>query len=279
MSNRSDWLTITMGSAPLIISLPHTGSHIPDEYAVNLQSRWLALTDTDWWIDRLYNFAQKCDATVVHTAISRTVIDVNRDPDDVSFYPGQITTSLCPLETFDGEPLYRPGQTPSGTDINYRKAQYYAPYHQAITDQIERLQKQHQQIVLYDCHSIRSLIPRLFTGLLPELNIGTNNGKSCSDKLAQSMTALCQASSFTTVLNGRFKGGYITRHFGKPQQGVHAIQIELACRSYMREPTEPVNAGNYPPQYDVEKASLMQSHLRVLLENCLSFAHKNIGYV
>lgn len=230
------------------------------------------LKDTDWWIDRLYDFARDYDATVVHTAISRTVIDVNRDPDGVSLYPGQVTTGLCPIETFDGEPLYQPDQTPSAIDISRRKSQYYIPYHQAINDQIKRLQQQHQHIVLYDCHSIRSLIPRLFTGLLPDFNIGTNNGKSCSDKLAQNITALCQATSFSMVLNGRFKGGYITRHYGNPEQGVHAIQMELACRSYMHEPSGNVTALNYPPDYDQKKADLMQNNLRVLLESCVSFA-------
>jgi len=266
------FLTITRGEAPLLVSLPHTGTEIPEEYVAGLVSPWLARKDCDWWVERLYDFAAGLGATVIHTSISRTVIDVNRDPSGASLYPGQATTELVPTTTFDGEPLYAPGREPDSDSISRRKALFFEPYHRALADEIARLRALHPHIVVYDCHSIRSVIPRLFEGTLPEFNIGTNGGVTCDPALESAVAELCRASGRSTVVNGRFRGGFITRHNGRPADGGHAIQMELACRGYMREPVGPVDEASWPVAYDEAHAAPMRATLTRILEACIGFA-------
>jgi formiminoglutamase len=272
MSEHPDWLTVIRGGAPLVVSLPHTGTEIPTEYERGLLSPWLARKDADWWIERLYDFAARLGATVIRTRISRTVIDVNRDPSGVSLYPGQATTELCPTTTFDGEPLYAPGTEPTADDDGERRARFFDPYHATLRAEIERLRAQHDHVVIYDCHSIRSVIPRLFDGTLPHFNIGTNGGTTCAPALSDAIEKICLGSGFSHVVNGRFKGGYITRSLGNPQAGVHAIQMELACRGYMREPLGPVAEGDWPGAYDEDHAAPMRAALTLILQTCLTFA-------
>lgn len=266
------WLTVREGTVPLLVSLPHTGTLIPADIEQTLVSPWLSRKDADWWIDRLYDFANDLGATVVHTAISRTVIDVNRDPSGVSLYPGQATTELCPTTTFDGEPLYKE-TAPDAQEITRRRELYFDPYHAALAAQIERLRKLHGRIVVYDCHSIRSVVPRLFDGDLPEMNIGTNSGASCDPALTEAIVAQAHASSFSHVVNGRFKGGFITRNAGRPHTGVHAVQMELACRSYMHERRGPVREDEWPSDYDEKKAARMREALIEILKTCIRFAN------
>ncbi len=269
---RPSWLTIRRGAAPLLLSIPHSGLYIPEEIGRTLASDWIGRCDTDWYVEQLYDFAGELDATVVRTALSRTVIDVNRDPSGRSLYPGQATTELCPTTTFDGEPLYRSGGAPTGAEIARRTRECFDPYHAALAREIERLRGSHARIVLYDCHSIRSRIPRLFSGDLPHLNLGTHSGASCAPELAQAVAAACAASEFTSIVNGRFKGGYITRHYGRPENGVHALQMELACRAYLRELPGPVHPSDWPPPYDPDYAHPLRAVLRRVLEACLAFA-------
>jgi N-formylglutamate deformylase len=245
------WLTVARRDAPLVLSMPHTGLEIPPQYSRHLRSPWLARKDTDWWIDELYDFGASLGATIVRTAISRTVIDVNRDPSGRSLYPGQATTELCPTTTFDGEPLYEDGLEPGAGEIATRRASFFDPYHAAIAQELARLRETHATVVLYDCHSIRARIPRLFGGKLPDFNIGTYEGKSCSQQLTSAIETVCDSTEYSRVTDGRFKGGYTIRHHGQPAQGVHAVQMELAC------------SGGCPP---VEPA------LRRILEACLTFA-------
>ena len=268
----SECLTVRRGSAPLVLSIPHAGFDIPAEIETRLVSPWLARKDTDWWLDQLYEFAATLDATIIRTAISRTVIDVNRDPSGASLYPGQTTTALCPTETFDGEPLYRGAAVPSAQEIERRRTMWFDPYHQAISAELKRLRGMHAQVVLYDCHSIRSSIPRLFDGVLPHFNIGTNGGASCAPELTAAVEAACDATSFSRITNGRFRGGFITRHHGKPQAGVHAIQMELACRSYLLEPIGHVDETNWPPLFDKAHAASMTAALWQILQACIHFA-------
>ena len=272
MSETSAWLTVEQRDVPLILSLPHTGIDVPARYREGLVSLDLARKDADWWIDRLYIFARDLGATFVHTGISRTVIDVNRDPSGASLYPGQATTELCPTTTFDGEPLYRPGRTPDAAAIAERRRAYFEPYHAALAREILRLRERHPRVVLYDCHSIRSVIPRLFEGTLPNFNIGTNAGASCAPQLTAAVEAACRNDRFTTVVNGRFKGGWITRSFGAPGKGVHAVQMELACRGYMHERPEPVSERDWPTPWDETFASPIRNNLRGVLDACLAFA-------
>lgn len=260
MTSPTDWLTVHRGTAPLIVSLPHTGTIIPAELEPAFVSRALALRDTDWWIDQLYDFAAGLGATVIRTGISRSVIDVNRDPSGASLYPGQNTTGLCPTTSFDGRPLYRPGQEPNAAEIDRRRETYFAPYHAALKAEIVRLRTAHPHIVLYDCHSIRSRVPRLFEGELPNFNIGTNGGPTADAAVATLVEQLCDVPGFSRVTNGRFRGGWITRDNGDPAHGVHAIQMELACRGYMDETED-----DLPAPYSETKAAPMRAILQPTL--------------
>ncbi|HQY87554.1 MAG TPA: N-formylglutamate deformylase [Tepidisphaeraceae bacterium] len=250
--------------------MPHTGTDLVD-LEPRLVSPWLARKDADWWIDQLYSFAHDLNATIIHTSISRTMVDVNRDPSGATLYPGQNTTELCPTTTFDGEPLYVPGKFPDHAEIAERRKKYFDPYHDALQVEIERLRAIHPKIVLYDCHSIRSVIPRLFEGELPNFNFGTNDGKSCDASLSREIESIITSTNFSSVVNGRFKGGYITRHYAKPEDGVHAVQMELACRGYLREPVGAVNESNWPTPYDKRFAEPMRAILMRVLDECIRF--------
>ena len=268
----SDWLEIKRGQAPLLVSIPHTGIDIPEAFQSGLVSLWRARKDCDWWIETLYDFVRELDATIVRTRISRTVIDVNRDPAGVSLYPGQFTTGLCPATTFDNEPLYQDGAAPDATEIARRRALYFDPYHAALKAEIARLRALHPSIALYDCHSIRSIIPALFEGTLPHFNIGTNEGRSCASALTDKIAALCAGSGLSSVVNGRFKGGFITREYGNPDAGVHAVQMELGCRAYIDEPLGPVDESNWPTPYDAAYAAPVRAVLIDILKSCRDFA-------
>lgn len=273
----AEWLECHRGAAPLVISLPHTGTEIPASLADRLDSPWLARKDTDWHIERLYDFAAGFGATVLRTRLSRTVIDVNRDPTGASLYPGMATTDLCPTTTFDGEPLYRPGREPSPDEVASRRSEWFVPYHAALTEETSRLRGIYRNIVVYDAHSIRSFVPRLFAGELQYFNIGTNDGHSCDAGLTAKVEAAIKPSNFTQVTNGRFRGGYITRHHGRPEGGVHAIQMELAMRGYLDEPRVGLDEVNWPPAYDAALASHARNVLTRVLEACLAFAQDAPG--
>jgi formiminoglutamase len=258
------WLHIHRAQSPLIVSVPHAGLDIPDDLAAAFVSLDRARADADFHVDRLYAFARDLGATFICTSISRSVIDVNRDPSGVSLYPGMATTELCPTARFNDEPLYRDGRAPEASEIARRRTLYFDPYHAAIAAEIARLGTLHRRIVLYDAHSIVSRAPRLFEGELPQFNIGTFGGRSCAQSLTQRVAAACTDES--CVINGRFKGGWITRRYGAPQTGVHAIQMELAMRGYLDE------GGPWPPVWDEMRARPMQAVLRRVLGECLAFA-------
>ena len=256
-----NWLRVQRGAAPLVIAFPHGGNHLAglDEQFV---SPWHALIDTDWWIADLYAFAADLGATLVATDISRSVIDMNRDPSGASLYPGQATTELCPTTTFDGDPLYRFGE-PDEAEITQRLNLYHRPYHDALGAEIDRLKAVHGRVVLYDAHSIRSHVPRLFDGELPQFNIGTNGGATCAPELETAVANICAASGHGHVVNGRFKGGWTTRYYGRPDEGIHSIQMELAQRGYMAEP-DAITPANWPSPLDPDPA------LRPVLEKVIA---------
>jgi N-formylglutamate deformylase len=262
-----DWLEIHRGDAPLVVAMPHTGTDLP---AGDFASPWHARRDTDWWIDKLYAFAAGMGATLVRTTISRSVIDVNRDPSGASLYPDQATTELCPTTDFDGAPLYA-GTPPDAAEIARRRETWFDPYHAALRAELDRLRKAHPQIVLYDAHSIRSRIPRLFEGKLPQFNIGTNIGTTCDPALSAAVQEICAASGHSHILDGRFRGGWTTRHYGDPPAGIHAIQMELSMRGYMAEPDEPT-PENWPPRFAADPP--IAATLGEILAACLAFARK-----
>ena len=270
------WLELQRGDAPLIVSFPHTGTDLPQDLEARFVSLWLARKDADWWVHRLYDMARELRATTIRTCVSRSVIDVNRDPSGASLYPGQATTELCPSITFDGEPLYRAGAEPSAEEIAERRAHYFAPYHEMVRSELERLRAIHQRVILYDAHSIRSRVPRLFQGELPHLNIGTYRGASCDPELTRLVEAACAQPTFSRVTNGRFVGGWTTRHYGRPQAGIHALQMELACRGYLDEPQQ-LSEDNWPPAYMPARAQALRELLRRVLQSCIDFAQSQRG--
>lgn len=271
MTAHPDFLVVERRDAPLILSFPHTGTALPPSFETRFVSPWLARRDADWHVEALYAFAADLGATFIRTTVSRSVIDVNRDPSGVSLYPGQTTTGLCPTETFDGEPLYRPNDAPDDAEIATRRAQWFDPYHVALTAEIARLRAIHPRVVVYDCHSIRSVVPRLFDGTLPQFNIGTNSGASCDPAVTAAVEGPCASSRLGHVVDGRFKGGWITRRYGRPADGVHAIQMELAIRGYLVEPAT-IDAANWPVAYEPTHAATVRDVLATALEGLLAFA-------
>ncbi|WP_170791333.1 N-formylglutamate deformylase [Ruegeria lacuscaerulensis] len=228
-------VSVRSSDSPIVLGQPHGGTLVPDDIAARLNDIGRGLADTDWHINRLYD-GVFTDATVVQSNIHRYVIDANRDPDGVSLYPGQNTTTLVPLTDFDGQPIWADGQEPSADEIESRRHAYHAPYHAALLQELHRVRARHGVAILFDCHSIRSRIPFLFEGELPVFNTGTNDGQSCARVIEQAVQGVAEgAERMPAVLNGRFRGGWTTRHYGQPDQNIHAIQMELAQRSYMDE--------------------------------------------
>ena len=262
-------VTVIEGDGPVILGQPHTGTWVPDAIAARLNERGLELADTDWHVDRLYDGLLP-SASVVRTRVHRYVIDANRDPSGASLYPGQNTTGLVPLTDFDGHEIWRGGQAPDEAEIAERRERFHAPYHAALAGQIERVRALHGVAVLYDCHSIRSRIPFLFDGRLPDFNIGDNDGATCAAPVTEAVSEICaSATDYTSVLNGRFKGGWTTRHYGKPSAGVHAIQMELAQSTHLA-------AEAAPFAYDEARAARLRPHLAAMLARIDGLARRGV---
>lgn len=225
---------LSEGVSPLIVSIPHAGTFIPDDLKKDMTPEALRVPDTDWHMPRLYDFVSGMGATVISANYSRYVIDVNRPPDNAALYPGQAKVSLCPDETFEGAVIYK-ANPPDEAETARRLKTYWQSYHDEMARQIARAKKEHGYVVLYDAHSIKGVLPRLFDGRLPDLNLGTAKGASCAPGMEQAAFSAAQAGPYTAILNGRFIGGYITRHYGDPAQDVHAMQMELVCENYMSE--------------------------------------------
>ncbi len=261
---------LTRGKTPLLLSVPHSGIHVPDDIAGSLTDEARDLPDTDWHVDRLYDCAEDLGAGMLTATHSRYVIDLNRDPDGKPLYPGADNTELCPTTMFDSQPIYRDGATPDEAEIERRLAAYWRPYHQVLATEIERLKREHGYALLYDAHSIGSEVPRFFEGTLPDLNIGTGGGGSAEPALTIRLALLCQDShDYETAVNGRFKGGYITRHYGDPANAVHAVQMELSQRTYMVE--------GPPYALDEEKAGTLRPLLTAVLEKMIEWGAKRYG--
>jgi len=256
-----DVCSLHRGTIPLLVSLPHDGTVVPEPLAARMTPEARAVPDTDWFVSRLYDFARGLGASVLVPKYSRYVVDLNRPPDDVSLYPGQNTTGLCPAVRFDGEPVYLPGQAPGADEIAERVQRYWLPYHDALAGELARLKSLHGRAVLWEGHSIRSEVPFLFEGRLPDLNLGTASGATCRPGTqARLEQVLAAQADYRWVANGRFKGGHITRHYGQPAQGVEAVQLELAQATYMDEA-----AGRYDPA----RAARLQPLLEKLLTAAL----------
>ena len=245
------------GNSALIISIPHAGTFVPQDIKSRFTDIAHHVPDTDWFVPQLYTeYAEENDVTVISANYSRYVVDLNRPADGTPLYPGQASLPICPPQSFDGENIYQDGAEPTADEIEDRIAAYWQPYHDEIRTQIARIKEQHGYAILYDAHSIRQTVPRLFDGALPVLNLGTVNGKSCHSEIEHAANTAAQNSDYDCILNGRFIGGYITRHYGNPDAQVHALQMELAQSAYMDEDT--VN-------YDEEKAEKLKTVLSRIL--------------
>ncbi|UMR31259.1 N-formylglutamate deformylase [Massilia sp. MB5] len=247
------------GGIPLLVSMPHVGTDIPDDIAARFTPGALDKPDTDWHLVQLYGFLQEMGASTLSARWSRYVIDLNRPPENTNLYPGQDTTGLCPLDTFHREPLYQDGQQPDEAEVQRRLAAYWKPYHDQLRAELDRLLHLHGRVVLWDAHSIASVVPRFFEGKLPDLNFGTADGASCAPALTETIASLAQAhGGYTVAVNGRFKGGHITRHYGRPESGVHGIQLEMCQSTYMNE--------TLPFAYRADLAAQVQPLLRQLAQ-------------
>ncbi len=228
--------TVERGETPLVIDVPHAGTYVPPDLATRLSPAARALPDTDWHVEKLFAFARAVGATLLVATHSRYVVDLNRDPSGAALYPGVDNTELCPTRTFDDEPIYGGGATQNAEEVATRRREYFEPYHRLLAAEIERVRVRHGYAILLDGHSIRSEVPRFFAGRLPDLNLGTADGASCAPAVQNAAAlVLAGAAAFTSVVNGRFKGGYVTRHYGAPARGIHALQLEMAQACYMDE--------------------------------------------
>jgi N-formylglutamate deformylase len=251
--------TLHRGTRPLLISMPHVGTHLPEVLKPRLVERALAVEDTDWHLERLYAFARDLGASLIVPVESRIVIDLNRGSDNQPMYPGRNNTELCPTRFFSGDPIYREGCAPDEAEIRERVARHWQPYHDALADELQRLKAAHGHAVLFDAHSIKGELPWLFEGRLPDLNLGTVDGRSCAPSLRAAVYAVAERQSrYTHVLDGRFRGGHITRHFGRPEEQLHAVQLEMAWRAYMEE--------SPPYAWHEERAAAVTPLLRELVQ-------------
>lgn len=259
-----DVCTLHRGSTPLLVSLPHVGTVLTEPLRARLVERALGLEDTDWHLERLYGFVRALGASLLVARHSRYLIDLNRPPENAPMYPGVNNTELCPTRFFSGDALYRDGAAPDDAEVQLRLARYWRPYHDALAAEIERLHARYGHVVLFDGHSIKSELPWLFEGRLPDLNLGTAAGASCAPALCAALAATLRAQDrFSHVVDGRFKGGWITRHYGAPAAGVHAVQLEMGLRCYMDEAP--------PFAWDDAKAAQVQPLLRRLVEAMLAW--------
>lgn len=253
---------IERGDAPLIVDIPHAGTLLPDAIAMRLTPYARTVPDTDWHVEKLYGFAREMGATTMVATHSRYLVDLNRDPSGAALYPGADNTELCPTRTFSNEPIYLPGEAPSKNEIAARRCDAFDPYHRALAAEIERLRERHGYVILLDGHSIASEVPRFFAGRLPDLNLGTGGGTSAAPTVERIATAvLTGAAGFTHAINARFKGGYVTRHYGEPQRGVHALQLEMAQLCYMDE----APPYRYRPERAAALVAVLQDLVRALV--------------
>jgi len=243
--------------SPVLVSIPHTGLRLDEDMLKRLTPEARDLPDTDWHVDRLYDFLLDTSVGVLRAEYSRYVVDLNRSPENEALYPGQLNSDICPTQTFAGDDIYQQGLEPTVDEVEERIKKYWLPYHACIREELDRLRQEFGFAILWDAHSIRSRMPLLFDGELPHLNIGTNAGSSCDPELAAEVTATLGSADYATVVNGRFVGGYITRHYGNPERHLHAIQLETSQRSYMNE---------LDSTYSTVKAERLRALLRIAFD-------------
>ncbi len=241
------------GTKPILVSMPHNGVEIPESIAARMTNSAKRVIDTDWYLDQLYDFSKSQGCYLICPRYNRYVIDLNRPQNDESLYPGQDTTELCPTTQFDRQPIYLNNELPSQQEIKQRIQDYWLPYHNQLESTLKQIRAEFGGALLFEAHSIKSQVPRFFEGKLPDFNFGTNNQQSCAKELSELVDSW-SPPGFTKVLNGRFKGGYITRAYGRPNDNIHAIQLELSQATYLNEETLEID----PSKRDVVVPMLKQ---------------------
>jgi len=263
----NELFSVHEGSTPLLVSVPHDGRRLPELIEKRMTPAGRDIPDTDWHAARLYDFARDVGASMIVANYSRYVVDLNRPPDDAALYEGQVSTGICPGKTFAGDDLYIDANAVGAGEVEKRVHRFWLPYHQFIEKKLLALRQQFGYALLWDAHSIPGVVPRLFDGELPILNIGTNDGGSCSPAIAGMVFGIANSSGYESVMNGRFKGGYITRHHGDPQNNVHAIQLEIAQRAYMDEESR---------EFDAAKAEKLRDTLQSMIETYIASAEQHL---
>lgn len=260
----SDIFKLKRGNSKLLVSMPHVGTQLPNSLNPRLTKQAMNLSDTDWYLEELYDFLDELDATVIAANYSRYVVDLNRSANDISLYPGSDVTALCPTDTFSRDLIYQNESSLDSTEITERLNKYWYPYHQALASEISRIKAVHGDVILWEAHSIRSEVPRFFDGELPQLNLGTADGATCPQALIEKVVDVIKSNGdYSWVVNGRFKGGYITRHYAERSLGVISMQLELAMRSYMDE-------SSLSPVFDHDKARALRVLLKAMMQSLLN---------
>lgn len=262
----SDVYDFVEGNSPLVVSIPHDGRLLAPGLTERMTDAGRGMPDTDWHVRKLYSFVVELDATVISARYSRYVVDLNRPPNDATLYENQVVTGIVPDKTFSGADIYLGNQAPDRPEQEARVTQYWQPYHDCLADALDTVRDSFGYTLLWDAHSISSVVPMLFDGVLPDLNIGTNGGASCAAPMANAVASVGAESSYSTVVDGRFRGGYITRHYGVPGRGIHAIQLELAQHNYMDE---------NDLRYDARMADRLADTIRKMLQSVVAAAARN----
>jgi N-formylglutamate deformylase len=265
MNNR---YTYHEGDSPLLVSVPHDGRVLPPDIAARMTPEALEIPDTDWHVGQLYEFCKDLNASMIVATHSRYVVDLNRSMSDEALYEGQVSTGLCPAQTFGGVAIYSDASLVTESEKESRVVDYWQPYHEKIGQRLQQLKDRFGYALLWDAHSIPSRVPSLFPGELTELNIGTNNGASCPQAISAAVAEVAAKSPYSTVLDGRFRGGFITRNYGSPAERQYAIQLELAQRSYMHEDTL---------LYDAQRAARLAETLQRMLSVFAESAAKEVS--
>jgi N-formylglutamate deformylase len=263
-NSESDIFKLKRGKSKLLVSMPHVGTQLPRSLIPRMTKEAMNLPDTDWYLEELYDFLDELDVTVIAANYSRYVVDLNRSSNDISLYPGSDVTGLCPTDTFSRDSIYENETSLQSTEITDRLNKYWYPYHHALASEIARIKSVHGNVIVWEAHSIRSEVPRFFDGKLPQLNLGTADGATCQQALIEKVVDVIKSNGdYSWVVNGRFKGGYITRHYAQPSMGVSTMQLELAMRSYMDE-------SSSSPIFDNDKARALRVMLKAMMQSLLN---------
>lgn len=263
-----DVYQIERGDSPVIVSFPHSGTFVPRDLRARFTRAAAKLPDTDWHVPELYDFLPIGRVTTIVANVSRYVVDLNRSPDDAELYPGRPSTGVFPTTTFSGDSIYRSGCEPDAGETGERVSRYWDPYHDALAQLVDANVQKFGLAVIYDAHSIAPVIPRLFAGELPVLNLGTANGSACSEEFERPVREAVSNSGFSYAINGRFIGGYIARHYGRPERGCHALQMELSQRAYL---------GSPEPALDSNLAKPLRRALRTILRSLTDAVNRRVA--